>query len=204
MKEAIPAPPAADPLPKLDIRKVTWQATLAIFVVLGALVLAGKFLWEPVHALAHLFVEHLGGLGVAVGFFLPDGFNVPMPVDIFSTLGWLGGLGFWWVVFCASIGSLSGGCCGFWIGRKLRHTRWFKRLMQGRGAEVHGLVVHYGGQALAIAALTPIPYSIACWSCGALDMRFKRFCLISLLRIPRVAGYLWLIQIGVISFTPGT
>ena len=42
-------------------------------------------------------------------------------------------------------------------------------------------------------------YSVACWGSGALNMRFKTFFLISLLRIPRVAFYLVLIDQGVLQ-----
>jgi membrane protein YqaA with SNARE-associated domain len=51
----------------------------------------------------------------------------------------------------------------------------------------------YGLWALAIGALTPLPYSMMCWACGIVRVRFIPFFLISLLRIPRVALYIILI-----------
>jgi membrane protein YqaA with SNARE-associated domain len=72
-------------------------------------------------------------------------------------------------------------------------------LMASRGAEIHSLVRRYGLIALALATLTPLPYSLACWASGALGVPFFRFCAVSLLRIPRIAIFLWLIQEGFVS-----
>ena len=52
----------------------------------------------------------------------------------------------------------------------------------------------YGVVALGVAALTPLPYSIICWACGATGMRLSIFLTVSLLRIPRVFAYLWFIE----------
>lgn len=52
----------------------------------------------------------------------------------------------------------------------------------------------YGLLALALAALTPLPYSLVCWACGATKVRTVPFILVSLLRVPRVAIYLLIIE----------
>ena len=41
-----------------------------------------------------------------------------------------------------------------------------------------------------------LPFSICCWASGALRLRPDLFFAVALLRIPRVAFYLWLIKIG--------
>jgi uncharacterized membrane protein YdjX (TVP38/TMEM64 family) len=52
---------------------------------------------------------------------------------------------------------------------------------------------------VALGAVSPLPYSISAWAAGALGMELRPFVLVSLLRIPRVGFYLWLIQIGVLG-----
>jgi uncharacterized membrane protein YdjX (TVP38/TMEM64 family) len=74
-------------------------------------------------------------------------------------------------------------------------------MMARRGREVKLLVERYGVRALLFAALTPLPYSIACWAAGACEVRFRTFFLVSLSRIPRVIFYLWLIEQGFITFS---
>ena len=88
---------------------------------------------------------------------------------------------------------------GFWIGRRLRTTRLVARVLASRGGRVPGLFARYGTVAVALAALTPLPYSVFCWAAGAARMSFGRFILVSQLRIVRVAGYLYLIQLGMLS-----
>jgi membrane protein YqaA with SNARE-associated domain len=55
--------------------------------------------------------------------------------------------------------------------------------------------------ALILAAVTPIPYSIGCMAAGALHMPYVHFAPSRVLRLPRIAFYLYLIELGVVSVT---
>ncbi len=184
-------------LPEFQGKRLLGQFLVGLVLLMVGLGLLGKFFHEDMVRHASWFVEQFGGVGVALGFFVPDLIPVPGAHEAFSAFGLIGGMGFWEVVAWASGGSLLGGSIGFWLGRGLRHTERFQRFLhEGRGRYVYGLMQRHGGVALGLAAVSPIPYSIGCWSCGALDYPFGRFLLISLLRIPRVAFYLWLIEVG--------
>ncbi len=186
----------------IDARSLGLKVIAVGFAFTAIIVGIGAVFWEPLHALSRDFVSTLGGPGIFIGFFVPDGFSVPMPVDAFTTFGLLGGMGFWEVVAWASSGSLLGGCIGYHVGGWLRRFKWFKRFYGKRADEMDQLVARYGVLALAVTALTPLPYSLGCWACGALRMRFSLFMLVSLLRIPRVAGYLALIYFGLLTVAP--
>jgi membrane protein YqaA with SNARE-associated domain len=191
----------AESPPPLDVRRLALQV---IGVGVGFMMLIvglGAAFWDPLHALSETFVTHLGGPGIFLGFFIPDGFSVPMPVDAFTTFGLLGGIPFWEVVAWAASGSLLGGIVGYHVGGWLRRFQWFKRFYGKRAEEMDALVASYGAVALAATALTPLPYSLGCWAAGALKMPMPQFLLVSLLRIPRVAGYLALIHFGLITIT---
>lgn len=194
-------PEEAEPL-TLNARKLGLQVIGVGLGFMLILVTVGATFWDKMHALSHEFVAYLGGPGILLGFFIPDAFSVPLPVDAFTAFGFLGGMGFWEVVAWASVGSLSGGFVGYHVGGWLRGFRWFQRFYGKRAAEMDRLVERYGAVALAATALTPLPYSLGCWACGALKMRFSTFCLVSLLRVPRVAGYLALIHFGLLSVAP--
>ena len=185
---------------ELNLRKVLVYTVIGVAVFMVLVFAVGYIFREPLLNAAEEYVEALGGLGVMLGFFLPDALTLPLPADAGTILGVLGGLGFWEATAWGSLGSITGGCLGYWIGRGLGHTRPLRRLFERRGKEVHQLMRKYGTQALFIAVVTPLPYSIACWAAGALKMSFRRFFIISLFRAPRVALYLFLIQEGVISF----
>jgi len=203
--EAALAPPVAPPEgeveptpPPFDARRIFIRmivATVAIvLVVVGALLLFRNELT----ALSNWFVESFGGIGVALGFFLPDAFTVPLPNDAFTFFAYTGGMPFWECVAWGTGGSLVGGTVGFFIGRSLQRTRWYRRIMATRGREVTQMVERYAVLTLVFAALAPIPYSLACWAVGAGGMRFGLFFLISLLRFVKVALYLWLLAEGIL------
>ena len=185
--------------PTLDI-KVLLKAMVAIMLVVMTVIGGVLYLFrEPLQSFAKTFVDKFEGFGIAAGFFIPDAFTVPLPNDTFTVLGLMGGMDFWTVVMWGSIGSITGGCVGWLIGRRLSTTSWFKAIMSKRGAEITGLVQKYGTAALLTAALTPLPYSMACWATGAGGMSFAKFLAISSVRVVRVALYLWLIDAGVLA-----
>jgi len=173
---------------------------LALFI--GAFAAVGFALREELVASSAWFVETLGATGIVLGFLLPDLLSLPLPQDAVTAFGLAGGMGFWEVVFLAAAGSLLGGSLAFAGGRHLRRTRLYERLVTRRcGVDAEGLIRRYGVTAVAIAALTPLPYSVMCWAAGALGMPYRTFILISLLRFPRVAFWLYLIELGLIAAT---
>lgn len=203
-------PPTADEVVKVDVRSVMVRFAVLVVVLVLALAVIGLIFHEPVIAVSRGFVEVLGGWGVTLGFALADAFPLPIPHDVISSAGVIGGLGcpesepcgwrgFWIVVCWASAGSLIGSTLGFAIGRYLSHTRWFQRVMERRGEAARVLADRYGIHALVIGALTPVNYCIVVWATGALDLSWGRFFAVTWLRIPRVIFYLWLFKIGLID-----
>jgi len=182
-----------------DMRGLVIKAGIGmglLVIVLGGLSLVFR---SELVSLGAVFVETLGALGVFLSFFLPDGFALPIPQDVFTGLALVGGMAFWPIVGYASLGAMAGGVCGFYIGRRLGWTRWYRRMTRGRGRQIHNMVERYGVTAVLIGAVSPLPYWIVCWTCGAMGMRFRPFILVSLTRIPRIAFYLWLIDLGFIA-----
>lgn len=186
---------------EIDLKKTIRRfviATIGIVVVVGGLAILFR---DELTAVGKVFVENFGGWGIVLGYVLPDGLAVPLPNVAFSFFGFHGGMGYWEVVAWSTVGTLIGGSVGWSVGRLLQKTRGFQKIMQKRGREVHLLFKRYGTIALIIAAITPIPYSIACWAAGAAGMSFLRFFLISLTRFIYVVMYVWLITEGIVEFT---
>jgi membrane protein YqaA with SNARE-associated domain len=207
MTDASPATrlPASSERPAREAGLAASRLLLSTATVLvgltAAAALVGYFLREPFVALSEAFVETLGGPGVALGCFLPDAFTVPVPSDLFTTFGVAGGMSFSAVVLWATLGSLAGGTTGFFVGTRLKRMRSVARFLSARPDQVERLVRRYGPWALAVAALTPIPYSLACWAAGATNMELRTFLLVSQLRFVRYAAFLYLIQLGLVSAT---
>ncbi len=78
----------------------------------------------------------------------------------------------------------------------MRTTRFVTRAFERSGGQIQATLTKHGATAVAVAAITPLPYSIFCWAAGAGRISFKSFFFVSQLRIIRVALYLYLIQLG--------
>jgi len=189
------APPAADVAQEelLDAR-VLIRSTLVVIVTFTAFIgAASYFLMDWFKAVGKVFVAWFGGPGVALGYYVPDAFSIPVPNDAFGLFGLAGGMNFWVISAWATFGSVAGGCTGFWLGRLLQRTQWLKEFMLKRGATVQPIVRRYGALGVAVGALTPVPYSVCAWAAGALNMRFDVFFVVSLLRFPRIVAFLWVL-----------
>lgn len=190
-----PPEPFADAASGLDPRRLAISTLVAALGITGAAAAAGAFLRAPVTELGAGFIATLGGIGVAIGYFVPDSLSVPIPNDVFGLLALSGGMPFVEVVLWGTLGSLAGGSTGWAIGRWFAGTARWERWRRRFGPEL-ALVETWRAPALAAAAITPLPYSVACWACGALRMPYRTFLAVSTLRVLRVAGYLALVRWG--------
>jgi membrane protein YqaA with SNARE-associated domain len=196
--DGAPAPPDDD-AEELEPRKILVATGVAMVVVLLVSAVLGRWFREPLQDVSRLFVEHLGGPGIALGYLVPDGFSVPFPNDTFGMFGIEGGMSFWVVVMWGTIGSIAGGCVGYLIGGKLRRIPRVDRYVSRRCRRLEALTLRYGVLVVAVAALTPVPYSLSAWAAGAVRMPFGVFLATSLLRLPRIAGGLYLILLGLVA-----
>ncbi len=186
---------------ELSLRRLLVSTALAVIVLLGAVAALGAWFREPLLATGHWFVTTLGGPGIAVGFFIPDAFTVPVPNDAFLAIGRAGNMPTIPLVAWAMLGSVCGGSAGWVLGRTLARTRMFDRFMRGRGAKLDRALRRHGVAVVAIAAITPLPYSVSAWAAGSTHMPYAHFFAVSLLRIVRIVGALWLVDLGLMSVT---
>jgi membrane protein YqaA with SNARE-associated domain len=194
------APTAESALSQINAGRLVLQLVVALVAFFLVLAILAQVYREPLLAAAAWFVSTLGGLGVSLAFFFTDALPIPIPPDPVFAVAILGGMNAVTAAAWGVAGSLIGGATGYFIGRRLAHTRLFARLLAGRSRAAYEAVEKYGALGLAITALTPIPYWAGAWAAGALGMPLGRFALVSLLRIPRIAGYVALMYFGVMTF----
>jgi membrane protein YqaA with SNARE-associated domain len=186
--------PSVGELEGLDLRGTIRGTVLGLVGLVIGLFVLGLLLHDELLATGGWFVARFGALGVFLAFRGLDCVFLPVPHDTFLMLGMAGGLSLWTVSLAGSVGSLVGGSVGYLIARKVAHRPRFQQLLQTRGRKAYLLVRKYGMVGVAMGALSPLPYTLCAWAAGALEMRFSRFFLVSLLRIPRVFFYAWLIE----------
>lgn len=171
----------------------------ALAALVAGMFLLGALFHEELIVGSRAFVSAFGPWGIALGFLVPDATALPIPPDAFLAAGLIGGLSFTTITIWGSAGSILGGLLAFLAGRTLAGTPWFEKRSGRRVARARAMFERHGLKALAISALTPIPYSLLAWASGGLGLDIGRFLLVSLLRIFRVAGYLWAIQAGYVD-----
>lgn len=195
--------PSADLPEPLAPQKILIQTGTGILFLMVVTFVLGHIFEAELLWVGSWFVDRLGGPGIAACCAGPDALPMPPPHEICMAFGRIGGMPFWEVVAWATGGSYLGGSIGYWIGRRLSRTEWLRQFISGQGRSAWEAIERHGALALAIGALSPIPYSICCWASGAMNMRPTTFLLVSLLRIPRLAFYLWLIQLGLVDLPMG-
>lgn len=192
---------AAAAMADFEAGKLVRRSIVGVLLLLAVLAGISYRFKDEVISGSTAFVEVAGGPGILGAWLFLDLLPVPLvPHDIFSTLGYLGSLGFWPTVGWASAGSVLGGCASWALSSRLAHLPMVHRgITTGRARRMFELTRKYGALALAVGAVSPLPYSIAAWACGATDMRFGTFFVVSLLRIPRIAFYLYLVKLGTLN-----
>ena len=186
---------------EINAKSVMFQTAAAILLLVSLLIVCSIYLKEPMESSSKEFIQWAGVWGVGLGFFLPDAFTLPIPPDTFLVAGYLGGLNFWSILVWASVGSVLGGSVGFLLIRSLSSRPNIRKWLDRKINKGRVFMERYGLLALGIGALTPLPYSIMCWACGAMGVRFLPFLAVSLLRIPRVAIYLFIIEKTMVSIS---
>ncbi|MCF7933645.1 MAG: VTT domain-containing protein [Spirochaetia bacterium] len=179
---------------KVIIRR-TVGGFIMLFLVYGLLFL---FMRESLLQAGSWLGEYLGLPGIGIYCFLVDMFIVPATIDVVFpfTLSWPA------VPLLAVMGiaSMLGGFCGYLLARtfnRLEVVHALTRAYQENGRE---LIRKYGGWAVVIAGLTPVPFSTVCWIAGLLELPPHTVLLATASRIPRIIIYYLLIQAGVSLF----
>lgn len=81
------------------------------------------------------------------------------------------------------------GVIGYLIGSNFSRTTFYKKLHVRYLVQYDAQLKRYGAFLVMVAAVTPIPYSATCMLAGSINLPFKQFLLISILRIVRFAAY---------------
>ena len=165
---------------------------IAFFIIFFLLLFA--FLRPQMQSIALWVTQNLGYLGIFLYALFVDMFIVPLTVDVifpfssnFNVIPFL---------LFLSIGSSIGGLGGWMIGRLLGHLSFIKKITSGFTTDGEQLLKKYGGWAVVIAGLTPIPFSTVCWMSGMVRVPFSHVVLATLSRFPRMIIYYLAVQGG--------
>ncbi|MGM0556567.1 MAG: YqaA family protein [Myxococcota bacterium] len=179
-----------------SLRRLAWQ-TFWVTVLLVAMVAgAGWLLRDPLTELAHWLVENLGLAGMFIGVFLADTFTFPIPPDVYIFIAVASGVDVVPALTTVAIASVIAGNVAYYIGPYVSEIPLLRKRIEHFRPRGEKLFAKYGVWAVAIASMTPVPFSVVCWMAGTYRMKYYGFAVATLMRIPRVVGYYWLYKMG--------
>ena len=179
-----------------DARVLMRQMAIGLLVMFVVAGLSGLLLREPLVQIGGWCVTRFGIIGLFVATWVTDTSPLPLTNEPLMFLALGGGMGRWTIFAVVSAASVTGGASGYFFGRTLhRFTRVHERMMRW-SPDVVAWLEKNGAWGVAVAALTPIPYSLSTWTAGVIGTRFSLVMLAALLRIPKTAFYLLLLIAG--------
>ncbi|HLV21849.1 MAG TPA: VTT domain-containing protein [Polyangiaceae bacterium] len=173
------------------VRRNLLLAAALLLVLFGGVGLCGVFFEAELLATTHWLYDTLGLAGLFAILFVSDAVISPVPPDLVLVVIAHTKLSASWpeLLLAVSLVSVLAGNVGYWCGRRLGSSN-VPRLLFGRHLErSQHLVSRYGRWAVALGALTPIPFSLTCWTAGMLTMPHPAFFSMTLLRLPRFYLY---------------
>jgi len=172
---------------------------LLIVSILIIFALSIIFLNELKAASEKLFSLY-GLAGIAAMVFMMDVVIQPVSPDVVIISSTLGGANLLRAALVGGCGSVAAGIAGYFFGKKIG-SKGLKGLFSSKHFEKgEALFKKFGLWAVAAGALTPVPFSVVCWSAGIYKMKFSIFILTSFLtRITRFfimgwIGYLFFVN----------
>jgi membrane protein YqaA with SNARE-associated domain len=188
-------PSAEDPPGEAEltayVRRNVWGALAVLVLLVGGLGVVGAVWEEELFATAGFIYAHVGLTGLLLVIFLADSIIMPFPPDVVLIIMAKTWVHNHWYIAIPLVGVMSAvaGNTAWLLSTRVGHTRAFTRWF-GRFRRMNeALVRRYGPWAVALAALTPIPFSVTCWTVGILHMPWKNFGWVTLLRVPRYVAY---------------
>jgi membrane protein YqaA with SNARE-associated domain len=197
-----PERPVTDEELRDYIRRNLVTGMIALGALIGALAIIGRYFETELLLVTTTVYQHLGFGGLAAILGVTDSFISPIPPDLLLVVIAKSQLAETWWIVVPSLGVVSSisGLLGWAISRRVGGTR-IPQLLFGRFQRYNAaLVERYGTLAVALGAITPIPFSVTCWTAGMFRLPFERVAWVTLLRIPRFVGYYLLIQWSVNLF----
>jgi membrane protein YqaA with SNARE-associated domain len=173
------------------VRRKVWGALLSIVVLLAVVAFLSIRHRAALGEATTWVFDHVGLSGLVAILFVSDAVFSPVPPDAVLVLISRSTYHPHWHVLIPVLGLLSAvaGWVGYFCGRRLAHTALasvlFRRFKQTGTAVIH----RYGPWGVVLGALTPMPFSLTCWTAGMLELPFRRMVWPCLLRVPRFIVY---------------
>ncbi len=175
------------------------QTVLAVVLIFGVVGLLAYFFKEPLTDWATWMVTRFGLWGLVVCVPLSDVLSLPVPPEVGLFIAMATNQPVALTIALLSAVSVICGSISFVIGPQLARIGFVKRRIERWRVRGEALFRHWGVWTVAIGAISPVPYAMTCWFAGIYKMRYSKFFLATLFRVPRFIGYYYLFELGWIA-----
>jgi uncharacterized membrane protein YdjX (TVP38/TMEM64 family) len=195
---AATAPANTDPAAeRRNTRTMVLRVLLGMALMFGVMLAVANTFRSQLESIGRAFVTNFGLGGMTLGTLIADGFHFPVAPQFYMLLGIASGTPHLETFTAVAIGSLIGGGAGYLVGRQLRRferlARWVERSSARFRHHLEGRNAYRGA---VIATITPLPFSVLCYTAGLYHFSARAFALILILRIPKLVVFYYLVWLG--------
>jgi len=185
----------------MKYRSIILYTTGVTLLFVGIFLLIDFFFGEFILSAGRNLVAQWGWVALFFTFAFAAIVIIPFPDHAVSAFALIGGMGDGVNVVASTSGSVIGAVFAYFLGASLRHSRVVNNALQRHIEKWQPVIKQHGFKALAVSALTPAPFSPACWISGILQFSFFRFLLVVFVcRLLKIIIFLALLRLGLISF----
>ncbi len=188
--------PSAPNPAELSGRSLALRTIAGVVILFGGAAVGAFLLKDDLTRAGVWFFEVYGLVGLVLGTLATDVFGVPVPVDVYLAAAITADKPAIPILAVASVTSVVSGNIAYALGHVLDRIPLLGRLVRRYEDKGRQAFAKWGVTAVAIAAWTPLPFSIVCWFAGAFRMPWRRFFLATLHRAPRIILYYYVIALG--------
>ena len=172
------------------------RSVAGLGLLLVAVIALGSVAGEMITPWAAVLIDALGPAGVALGVLASDALGVPVPPTTYVFVAVASGGPVLLLLCTAIFFSLLGASLAFCLGPHLGRLKIVRIRLERFESVGSPLFQKWGVWTVAVAAMTPVPFSVSCWLAGAYKMRYPPFLAATCFRIPQILGYYALFVFG--------
>jgi len=179
-----------------DTRRMVVQTVLTAALLFAAIASLGAAFRPQIELLATWLVTRSGYAGMFLGSFLSDVCMFPIPPQFYMLVAVAAGAPQLPSIASCCAGSVLAAWLAYPIAGRLARVPWLLRRLEATRPRVDPLFERWGYWAVAVGAMSPVPFSWLCYLAGLYRVPFRYYGVFVLFRIPRLLVFYAVIRAG--------
>lgn len=172
------------------------RGALGLLLLLGSVWALGALFDQELQWIGQTFVKRFGLWGMALGTWLADGFNFPVPPQFYMLMAITSGTSQVKAFVAIAVGSVFGGVSAYCLAPQLSRWARIERAVRRSRPTLHRFSGEGWVRGVVVLSATPFAFSWLCYAAGLYHLPKRAFVLICLLRLPKLLLYQWLVNLG--------